>query len=179
MPAQGLAVVPVECRVLDNCRCVRISGLRCDIYVKHTRVEQSRKECIFDLSIRQPCIAGISCAVETSSSRECMQLDDTTDCEYEYTHKHKCTHKLGLAVVSMAPPRATQQTTQNPTRASPHACRTAPADLLHADYMPWTGLGRRSMGATLDGSAAVGHGRITIMLPVCGRGAVAGAQLTF
>ena len=46
------------------------------------------------------------------------------------------------------------------------ACKTAPADLLRADYMARTGLGRRSMGATLDGSAAVGHGRITIMLPV-------------
>ena len=53
------------------------------------------------------------------------------------------------------------------TRAPPHAYRTAPAVVLRADYMPRTGLGRRSMGATLDGSAAVGHGRITIMLPVC------------
>ena len=44
------------------------------------------------------------------------------------------------------------------------ACRTAPADLLRAGYMARTGLSRRSMGATLDGSAVVGHGRITIML---------------
>ena len=65
------------------------------------------------------------------------------------------------------------QTTQNATRASPHACRTAPADLLRADYMARTGLGRRSMGATLDGSAAVGHGRITIMLSAA---ALAGAK---
>ena len=47
-----------------------------------------------------------------------------------------------------------------------YACRTAPADLLRASYMARTGLRRRSMGATLDGSAVVGHGRITIMLPV-------------
>ena len=66
----------------------------------------------------------------------------------------------------LAPPRATQQTTQNPASASPHACRTALADLLRADYMARTGLGRRSMGATLDGSAAVGHARITIMVMV-------------
>ena len=83
------------------------------------------------------------------------------------------------AASCLAPPRATQQTTQKPTRASPHAYWTAPAVVLRAYYMPRTGLRRRSMGATLDGSAAVGHGRSTIMLPVCGRGALAGAQLTF
>ena len=48
----------------------------------------------------------------------------------------------------------------------PPVCKTAPADLLRADYMARTGLGRRSMGATLDGKCAImGHGRITIMLP--------------
>ena len=70
------------------------------------------------------------------------------------------------AASCLAPPRATQQTTQKPTRASPHAYRTAPAVVLRTDYMPRTGLGRRSMGATLDGSAAVAHGRITIMVPM-------------
>eukprot|EP01047_Picozoa_sp_COSAG01_P128427 COSAG01_NODE_57781_length_310_cov_0.729858_1_plen_82_part_10 len=44
----------------------------------------------------------------------------------------------------------TQRTTQNPASAPPRTCRIAPADLLRADYMARTGLGRRSMGATLD-----------------------------
>jgi len=50
----------------------------------------------------------------------------------------------------------------------PAFCKTARADLLRADYMDRTGLGRRSMGATLGGKCALGHGRITIMLlPGC------------
>ena len=34
---------------------------------------------------------------------------------------------------------------QKPTHASPHAYRTTPANLLRVDYMPRTGLGRRSI----------------------------------
>ena len=54
----------------------------------------------------------------------------------------------------MAPPRATQQTTQKPTSASPRTCRTAPVVLLRVEDVPRTSLSAGRRRATLIRQAA-------------------------
>ena len=54
----------------------------------------------------------------------------------------------------MAPPRATQQTTQKPASAPPRTCRTAPNVLLHVEDLPRTSLSAGRRRATLIRQAA-------------------------
>ena len=61
---------------------------------------------------------------------------------------------LPAAASCLAPPRATQQTTQKPTSASPRTCRTAPVVLLRAEDVPRTSLSAGRRRATLIRQAA-------------------------
>ena len=54
----------------------------------------------------------------------------------------------------LAPPRATQQTTQKPTSASPRTCRTAPVVSLRVEDVPRTSLSAGPRRATLIRQAA-------------------------
>ena len=61
---------------------------------------------------------------------------------------------LPAAASCLAPPRATQQTTQKPASAPPRTCRTAPTVLLSVEDMPRTSLSAGRRRATLIRQAA-------------------------
>ena len=62
--------------------------------------------------------------------------------------------RLISTVSCLAPPRATQQTTQKPASAPPRTCRTAPNVLLHVEDLPRTSLSADRRRATLIRQAA-------------------------
>ena len=61
---------------------------------------------------------------------------------------------LPAAASCLAPPRATQQTTQKPASAPPRTCRTAPNVLLHVEDLPRASLSAGRRRATLIRQAA-------------------------